>query len=136
MNDYTPEQIEAGTEVIAHATRTSQGWEISLPGDPVPVGQVRTLDKAPALILDHLDGDAAGTAVIVIPAGTDLAADIRTARTSTREAAAAQEAAARTTRDLVLRLDALGYRSADIAGLLGVSRSRISQLLHEGRAAR
>lgn len=127
-------------EVTVHAARTPQGWDLTPEGAGAPVASVRTLDKARPAILEHLattdpSVDHSGLAVVILPAASELGEDIRAARTATVEAAAAQEAAARATRDLVIRLDAAGYRSADIAGLLGVSRSRVSQLLHEGRAA-
>lgn len=125
-------------EVTVQATRTPQGWDLTPEGEGTPVARVATLDKARTAILEQLaatdpDIDHSDRAVVILPTAGDLGADIRAARTATLEAAAAQEAAARATRDLVLRLDAAGYRSADVAGLLGVSRSRVSQLLHEGR---
>lgn len=127
-------------EVTVQATRTPQGWDLTPEGADGPVARVRTLDKARPAILEHLaaadpDADHSEATLVILPAAGELGADVRAARTATVEAAAAQEAAARATRDLVIRLDAAGYRSADIAGLLGVSRSRVSQLLHEGRAA-
>ena len=127
-------------EVTVQAARTPQGWDLALDEASAPVAQVRTLDKARSAILEQLattdpSVDHSGLTLVILPAASELGEDIRAARAATLEAAAAQEAAARATRDLVIRLDAAGYRSADIAGLLGVSRSRVSQLLHEGRAA-
>lgn len=127
-------------EVTVQAARTPQGWDLTLEGEDAPIARVRTLDKARPVILEHLattdpSVDHSGLTLVILPAASELGEDIRAARAATLEAAAAQEAAARATRDLVIRLDAAGYRSADIAGLLGVSRSRVSQLLHEGRAA-
>ena len=122
-------------EVTVQATRTPQGWDLTLEGGDSPIARVSTLDKARPAILEQLNAgaDHSESVLVILPAASELGADIRAARTATLEAAVAQEAAARATRDLVLRLDAAGYRSADIAGLLGVSRSRVSQLLHEGR---
>src|SRR5699024_1673890 len=127
-------------EVTVQATRTPQGWDLALDKASAPVAHVRTLDKARSVILERLattdpSVDHSGSTLVILPAASELGEDIRAARAATVEAAAAQEAAARATRDLVIRLDAAGYRSADVAGLLGVSRSRVSQLLHEGRAA-
>src|SRR5690625_2083069 len=127
-------------EVTVQGAATPQGWHVQLEGADAPVARDRTLDKAHPGNLERLaatdpSADHSGSTLVILPAASDLRTDIRAARTATLEAAAAQEAAARATRDLVIRLDAAGYRSADIAGPLGASRTRVSHRLHADRAA-
>lgn len=122
------------------ATRWSQGWELTLEGEGDPATQVRTLDKARQQVIDYLDTvdpdvDHADWMITVLPADEADAQQVRAVREGTTAAARAQDEAARRTRDLVATLDRKQYKSADIAGLLGVSRARVSQLLTESRAA-
>lgn len=124
--------------VTAVATRWAQGWELTLAGESDPATQVRTLDKARQQVIDYLDTvdpgvDHVDWAVTVIPADEADAQKVRAVREGTVAAARAQEEAARSTRDLVADLDRKKYKSADIAGLLSISRGRVSQLLAESR---
>lgn len=126
--------------VAVTATRWSQGWELTLEGDEDPATQVRTLDKARQQVIDYLDTvdpdvDHSDWTITVTPADEAVAQQVHAVREGTLAAARAQDAAARSTRDLVAALDREGYKSADIAGLLGVSRARVSQLLAESRSA-
>lgn len=125
--------------VTAVATRWAQGWELTLVGEDDPATQVRTLDKARQQVVDYLDTvepdvDHADWTVIVIPADEADAQKVRAVREGTTAAARAQEEAARSTRALVADLDRKKYKSADIAGLLSISRGRVSQLLAESRS--
>uniref|UniRef100_UPI003FD66F99 antitoxin HicB n=1 Tax=Brachybacterium tyrofermentans TaxID=47848 RepID=UPI003FD66F99 len=124
--------------VTVVATRWTQGWELTLAGEEDVATQVRTLDKARQQIVDYLDTvdpevDHAEWEVTVIPADEIDAQKVRAVREGTTAAARAQEEAARATRDLVADLDRKKYKSADIAGLLSISRGRVSQLLTESR---
>lgn len=124
--------------VTVVATRWTQGWELTLAGEEDVATQVRTLDKAGQQIVDYLDTvdpevDHAEWEVTVIPADEIDARKVRAVREGTTAAARAQEEAARSTRDLVADLDRKKYKSADIAGLLSISRGRVSQLLAESR---
>lgn len=124
--------------VTAVATRWAQGWELTLTGESDPATQVRTLDKARQQVIDYLDTVDPGVnhadwTVTVIPADEADAQKVRAVREGTVAAARAQEEAARSTRDLVADLDRKKYKSADIAGLLSISRGRVSQLLAESR---
>ncbi|MGO2822528.1 MAG: antitoxin HicB [Brachybacterium tyrofermentans] len=126
--------------VTVVATRWTQGWELTLEGEEDAATQVRTLDKARQQIVDYLDTvdpevDHADWVVTVIPADETDAQKIRAVREGTAAAAIAQEEAARSTRNLIADLDKKQYKSADIAGLLGISRGRVSQLLSESRTA-
>lgn len=126
--------------VTVTATRWSQGWELTLEGEADPVTQVRTLDKARQQVIDYLDTvdpdvDHASWEITVIPGDDAVAQQVRAVREASVSAARAQEKAARSTRSLVAALDKNEYKSADIAGLLGVSRARVSQLLAESRTA-
>lgn len=126
--------------VSVTATNRPQGWELTIAGEETPAATVRTLDKARQAVIDHLNATAPGIdhsnqLVTVVPADAELAQQVRAARDATAAAAAAQEAAARSTRELVATLDRDGFKSADIAGIIGVSRGRVSQLLSEARHA-
>lgn len=127
------------TAVNVIATRQPQGWSLAMAGEGQVIAEVRTLDKARQRFIDHLntvdpDRDHAEWVITVIPADPLDAQRVRAVRDGTAAAARAQEEAARATRDLVADLDRKQYKSADIAGLLGISRGRVSQLLSESRA--
>lgn len=128
------------TAVTVIATRQPQGWSLTTTGEGQVVAEVRTLDKARQWVIDHLDTvdpdcDHAEWVITVIPADPTDAQRVRAVRDGTAAAARAQEEAARATRDLVADLDRKQYKSADIAGLLGISRGRVSQLLPESRTS-
>lgn len=133
-------------EIVVHATRGSQGWGLTLHGEQSVFAHVSTLDKARELTVAHLATGDAGTDradrigailrsdVTILPSDEDDAERVLAVREGTVEAARAQEAAARGVRELVAALDRKQYKSADIAGLLCISRGRVSQLLAEARA--
>lgn len=126
-------------EVTVRAARETQGWGLALPGEQAAFAHVRTLDKARQRTVTHMEAtgsavDHADWTIHVIPEDEDAAQRVRAAREGAIAAAHAQEAAARRTRKLVAALDRDGYKSADIAGLLTISRGRVSQLLAEARA--
>ncbi|GAB4097682.1 hypothetical protein GCM10028787_31570 [Brachybacterium horti] len=127
------------SEIKVTAARWDRGWELSIPGAAGPVTQVRTLDKAAQQIIDYLDTvdpdvDHSTWTITVTPDDDEAAAAIQRTREATRAAAEAQKRAAHETRTLVAELDAADYLGADIAGLLGITRGRVSQLLAEARA--
>ncbi len=120
------------------ANRKPQGWALSLKGEDGAIAEVRTLDTARQRTVDHLNDadphvDHSEWTITVVPADPADAQKIRAVREGTAAAAHAQETAARATRDLITELTEKQYRSADIAGLLGISRGRVSQLLAESR---
>ncbi|GAB4097629.1 hypothetical protein GCM10028787_31040 [Brachybacterium horti] len=124
------------TEVTVMATRQGLGWDLEIPGHPSPAVQVATLDRAARRVREFLDAVEPGVThddweVTILPPDVELGAEVRASRETTRAASQMQEAAAREARALVARLDAADYRGADIAGLLGISRTRASQLLKE-----
>lgn len=129
------------SEVVVYAARGSQGWSLTLHGEQSAFANVSTLDKAREQAVAHLEtagADRAGTIlrsdVTVLPSDEADAQRLLTVREGTVAAARAQEAAARSVRELVATLDRKQYKSADIAGLLCISRGRVSQLLSETRA--
>lgn len=114
------------------ARRWSGGWELFLDDDHVT--QARTLDRAAQQVRDYLDTDddavdhSQWSIDISVDLGNDTAHRIEQARQATRDAVAAQDAAARQIRTLVRELRAQGVSVTDCAAILGVSRGRVSQL--------
>lgn len=126
-------------EILVHAAREGHGWGLTLAGEQAAFAHVRTLDKAREQTIVHLgtsdvDAGRADWVVSVLPEDESDAERVRAVREGTVAAARMQEAAARGVRELVAALDRKQYKSADIAGLLGISRGRVSQLLAEARA--
>lgn len=125
-------------EVAILAAREADGWGLTVGDEPATFAHVRTLDKARPHAIAYLDStdpdvDHADWVIHVVPEDRGVAQRVRTARENALAAARAQEDAARGTRSLVTSLDQERYKSADIAGLLGISRGRVSQLLSEAR---
>lgn len=119
--------------ITATATRWEHGWELSIDGDVVT--QVSTLAKARQQLRDYLDTidpdvDHSIWTIVLAPGRDDLAERTRHAQEATREAADAQQRAARETRQVVSDLLEAGYRAADVAAFLDVSRGRVTQLAH------
>lgn len=121
----------------ATATREGRFWVIQVPG--VGVTQGRTVAEAREMTIDLI---AVMTEVPATEVDVDIEFvvgdvrpdDVRGAREAVAEAAAAQERAARMSRQLVGRLRDAGVSGRDVAGILGISPQRVSQLDHD-RAA-
>ena len=119
------------TSYVARAQRWSKGWEIHVEG--VGVTQVRSLDRAVEFACDLVEImtgrsiDAEQIELTIQP--RSINDKVRRAREKTRRAQEAQQHAARFTRDVVSELRDEGLSPADIAGLMGISRGRVTQLL-------
>lgn len=106
------------------------GWEL-LDGDHA-MTQVRRLSDARQQVIDYLDTVDPDVAhvdwdIIIIPA-IPQAASVEQAKAATKEAADAQATAAAQSREVARSLRASGLSIDDAAWIMGVSRSRISQL--------
>lgn len=126
--------------VTATFQRWVRGWELTVEGEDEVSTQVTSLSHARQQVRDYLDTidpevDHSTWTVILKPADAPLEGRIRAARQATKDAAAAQERAARERRDLVAQLSSAGYNGSDIAAILDVSRGRVHQLLHETTAS-
>lgn len=112
------------------AVKWDGGWELHIDGEGET--QVRTLEKADQQVRNYLEtvheADFSGAEVNVLPDLNGLEAEIIETRNEIRDAAAAQERAAKHSRDLVRRLREQGLSVADTAAVLGVTRGRVSQL--------
>lgn len=115
------------------ARRWERGWELHVKG--VGVTQARRLNEAEAMARDYVAimTNAADDDVIdieIVPhVGDDLDRAVAEAREATREAAAAQGAAATMTRAAVRELKDQGLKNREIAIILGVSQGRVAQLV-------
>lgn len=107
---------------------------INVPG--VGVTQGRTVAEAREMTLDLV---AVMTGVPVADVDVEIEFvvgdvrpdDVRGARQAVVEAARAQDRAARMSRQVVGRLRAAGVSGRDVAGILGISPQRVSQLDHD-----
>ena len=122
------------TKLIVTAQRWDSklggGWEL-LDGDHA-MTQVRRLSDARQQVIDYLDMVDPDVAhvdwdIIIIPA-IPQAASVEQAKAATKEAADAQATAAAQSREVARSLRASGLSIDDAAWIMGVSRSRISQL--------
>ena len=122
------------TKLIVTAQRWDSklggGWEL-LDGDHA-MTQVRRLSDARQQVIDYLDTVDPDVAhvdwdIIIIPA-IPQAASVEQAKAATKEAADAQATAAAQSREVARSLRASGLTIDDAAWIMGVSRSRISQL--------
>jgi DNA-directed RNA polymerase specialized sigma subunit len=117
------------------ATRWAGGWELHI--EDVGVTQVRTLALAESQVRDYLDSllgvDSADGEVVIVP---ELENEAREVRADLDAAAAAQLRAAERSRRLVRSLRDNGLSVTDTAAVLGVTRSRVSQLLRSTPASR
>jgi len=116
---------------VARARRWDRGWEIHV--DNVGVTQVRSLDRAVDFaceLVEIMTGKAIEPEQIVLHVSPEsINTKVRRAREKTRQAQEAQIQAAQFTRDVVAELRSQGLSPADIAGLMGISRGRVTQLL-------
>lgn len=122
------------TKLIVTAQRWDSklggGWEL-LDGDHA-MTQVRRLSDAHQQVIDYLDTVDPDVAhadwdIIIIPA-IPQATLVEQAKAATKEAADAQATAAAQSREVARSLRASGLSIDDAAWIMGVSRSRISQL--------
>lgn len=122
------------TKLIVTAQRWDSklggGWEL-LDGDHA-MTQVRRLSDARQQVIDYLDTVDPDVAhadwdIIIIPA-IPQAVSVEQAKAATKEAADAQATAAAQSREVARSLRASGLSIDDAAWIMGVSRSRISQL--------
>ena len=122
------------TKLIVTAQRWDSklggGWELQ-DGDHA-MTQVRRLSDARQQVIDYLDTVDPDVAhvdwdIIIIPA-IPQAASVEQAKAATKEAADAQATAAAQSREVARSLRASGLSIDDAAWIMGVSRSRISQL--------
>lgn len=112
------------------ARRWRGGWELWV--DEERVTQVRLLRNAVQQVIDFLDTedpdvDHSGWEVLVTPDIPEMSA-VTAARQATTAAAAAQEQAAGMMRSAVADLRGSGLSVSDVAAVLGVSRTRVTQL--------
>ena len=116
---------------VARAQRWDRGWEIHV--DNVGVTQVRSLDRAAEFaceLVEIMTGKAVGPEQIVLHVSPEsINTKVKRAREKTRQAQEAQMHAAQFTREVVAELRSQGLSPADIAGLMGISRGRVTQLL-------
>lgn len=121
------------TKYVAHARRWARGWEIHV--DNIGVTQVRSLDRAAEYaceLVEIMTGRSISPSDIdVLIHPRSMNEKVRRAREKTRKAHEAQVEAARFTRDVVAELREEGLTPADIAGLMGISRGRVTQLLSD-----
>ena len=122
------------TKLIVTAQRWDSklggGWEL-LDGDHA-MTQVRRLSDARQQVIDYLDTVDPDVAhadwdIIIIPA-IPQATLVEQAKAATKEAADAQATASAQSREVARSLRASGLSIDDAAWIMGVSRSRISQL--------
>jgi len=118
---------------VAHAKRWDRGWEIHV--DSVGVTQVRSLDRAVESACDLVE---IMTGTVIAPTQVTLAVHpksihdkVQRAREKTRLAQEAQVRAAQFTREVITELRDAGLSPADIAGLMGITRGRVTQLFAE-----
>lgn len=119
------------TSVNVTATRWARGWELEI--GEYGHSQVRKLANARQQAIDFLDTiqpeiDHSTWNVTIIPALDGLSEQIAAAKAATIAAAKAQEDAAVQSRNVVKKLLAAGVSGTDTAVIMGVTKSRISQL--------
>lgn len=121
------------SELNVTATRWAGGWELEIAADQHT--SVRRLDRARQQVVDFLDTvdpevDHSTWEINVIPQIGDLEQAVSTAKQSTAQAALMTANAAKQSRSVARQLRRRGYSVADCAAILGVSRSRVSQLVN------
>ncbi len=130
--DAMPTEGMAVMSYQVRAVRWERGWELHIAG--IGVTQSHSLAGAERMIRDYLtiDGheDAATAGVHITPQLDGLELDVDTARHKLAAAAAEQQAAAAQWRQIAQTLRTRGLSVADTATVLGVSKGRVSQLIH------
>lgn len=115
----------------AHAKRWDRGWEIHV--NSVGVTQVRSLDRAIESACDLVEimtGKVITQKQVILEIHPkSINERVRRAREKTQRAQEAQVQAAQFTREVISELRNEGLSPADIAGLMGITRGRVTQLL-------
>lgn len=118
-----------GYQVVAK--KWAEGWELHI--EDVGVTQVRRLDKADETVRSYLrlDGasDWATGAINIVPDLNGLEIEVSQTREEVKAASAAQIQAAERSRNVARKLRRNGLSITETAVVLGVSRSRVSQLI-------
>lgn len=112
------------------ARRWAGGWELHIDGHGVT--QCRTLDTAQERVRDYVHTATERPCDTPIQLDVDLGGFeqvVRGQRAASEEAASAQIEAAAGARAVVAHLREMGLSVTDSAAIMGVSRSRISQLM-------
>lgn len=117
-------------EITVKAIRWSGGWELEL--DANHHTQTRTLANAQQQVRDYLDTESPNIdhstwTIHIVPDIAELN-QVEAARKATQDAAQVQLAAASQLRSVAQKLRETGLSMSDTAVILGVSKSRISQL--------
>lgn len=114
------------------AVRWDHGWELHIKG--IGVTQSRTLAEAESMVRDYLElddqPDAATAQVVIRPDLGGVESVAYAARQKLSTAQVAQAEAARASREAVKALLGIGLSTSDAAAVMGVSKSRVSQLAH------
>jgi hypothetical protein len=123
----------------ATATREERFWVIDIAG--VGVTQGRTVAEAKEMARDLVSvmTDVAIEDVRVeidFQVGGVSPVDVRGARQAVTDAAEAQERAAQISRQMVAKLRGAGVSGRDVAGILGLSPQRVSQLANSDRTGK
>ena len=125
--------MAAMTSYRVRVRKWRRGWELYVAG--MGVTQVTRLADAEQQVRDFVEtmtNASADSATLEFSYDLgDLGERVEHARTMTAEAAEVQRQAAANARRVVADLHGDGIAAADIATLMGVTRSRVSQLLHE-----
>ena len=125
--------MAAMTSYRVRVRKWRRGWELYVAG--MGVTQVTRLADAKQQVRDFIEtmtnASADDAELDFAYELGDLGEKVERARTMTAEAAEAQRRAAANARQVVADLHGDGIAAADIATLMGVTRSRVSQLLHE-----
>ncbi|NMW64096.1 antitoxin HicB [Mobiluncus mulieris] len=121
------------SELNVTATRWEGGWELEI--EPDQHTSVRSLAKARQQVVDFLDTvtpevNHSTWTINIIPCLGGLEQAVRAAKQSTAQAALLSANAAKQSRNVARQLRNQGYTVADCAVILGVSRSRVSQLVN------
>ncbi|WP_032366057.1 hypothetical protein [Rhodococcoides fascians] len=121
-------------KVTAKATRSGKWWAVEVPEVDGAYTQARRLDQIPMMVadavslLEDVPADSVEVSLDIDLGVPDVSEYVRSARVAVKDAARAQESAARTSRDAVGRLRNLGLTVRETAIVLDVSPQRVSQL--------
>ncbi|MDP9801134.1 DNA-binding CsgD family transcriptional regulator [Arcanobacterium wilhelmae] len=119
-------------QLTVKANRWAGGWELEI--SPEQHTQVRRFSEARAQVVDFLDTvdpttDHSIWEIVIEPDMGQLSTELNDARNAMAQAKLAQETAATKIRTAVKALRSEGISTSDIALIMGVSRSRVSQLV-------
>ena len=140
IGDYTDGMTSAPRHFAASYAHSVQGWQVSV-HKPALVARGRTLESARIAAVEAIAGHY-GVATSLVMLDDDVTLDERVrdavqAALESRDAVlAAQETNARLLRAAALALAEAGLSMRDSAYLLGLSHSRVQQLLGAARSSR